>query len=36
MSGGKKELAIKNYAKSLELNAGNRNAVEQLVKLTAK
>ena len=36
MSGGKKELAIKNYAKSLELNAGNRNAVERLVKLTAK
>jgi CubicO group peptidase (beta-lactamase class C family) len=36
MTAGKRELAIKNYAKSLELNAGNRNAVEQLVKLMAK
>jgi len=31
---GQKELAIKNYARSLELNPGNRNAVEQLAKLT--
>lgn len=34
MVAGQKELAIKNYARSLELNPANRNAVEQLNKLT--
>jgi CubicO group peptidase (beta-lactamase class C family) len=34
MAAGQKELAIKNYAKSLELNPANRGAVEQLNKLT--
>jgi len=33
MIAGKKELAIKNYEKSLELNPNNPNAVEQLMKL---
>lgn len=33
---GEKALAIKNYAKSLELNPDNANAVEQLNKLTKK
>jgi CubicO group peptidase (beta-lactamase class C family) len=33
MKGGQKELAIKNYAKSLELNPGNRHAVDQLATL---
>src|SRR5215469_6522581 len=32
---GDKELAIKNYKKSLEVNSGNANAVEQLKKLEA-
>ncbi len=31
---GKKEQAIKNYARSLEFDPTNRNAVEQLTKLT--
>jgi tetratricopeptide (TPR) repeat protein len=34
MKAGQKELAIKSYAKSLELNPGNRNAVDQLATLT--
>jgi CubicO group peptidase (beta-lactamase class C family) len=34
MKAGKKDLAIKNYAKSLELNPANRHAVEQLNILT--
>jgi CubicO group peptidase (beta-lactamase class C family) len=34
MKAGQKELAIKSYAKSLELNPGNRNAVDQLAALT--
>ena len=33
---GEKELAIKNYEKSLELNANNSNAVEMLKKLKAE
>ena len=33
MNAGNKELAIKNYEKSLELNPQNTNAVEQLKKL---
>lgn len=33
MKAGEKELAIKNYAKSLERSPGNRNAVEQLATL---
>jgi predicted Zn-dependent protease len=33
MKNGDKELAIKNYAKSLEMNPGNRRAVDQLKKL---
>jgi tetratricopeptide (TPR) repeat protein len=33
MNAGNKELAIKNYEKSLELNPNNTNAVEQLKKL---
>ena len=33
MQGGQKELAIKNYAKSLELDPGNRHAVDQLATL---
>lgn len=33
MNGGKKKLAIKNYKKSLELNAGNANARQMLEKL---
>jgi CubicO group peptidase (beta-lactamase class C family) len=34
MAAGNKELAIKSYAKSLELNPGNLNAVRQLMELT--
>jgi len=34
MKAGQKELAIKNYARSLELNPNNRNAVDQLATLT--
>jgi len=34
MKAGQKELAIKSYAKSLELNPNNRNAVDQLATLT--
>jgi cytochrome c-type biogenesis protein CcmH/NrfG len=33
MKQGKKELAIQNYEKSLQLKADNPNAVEQLKKL---
>jgi cytochrome c-type biogenesis protein CcmH/NrfG len=33
MSAGKKELAIANYEKSLQLNAKNQNAVNMLQKL---
>jgi CubicO group peptidase (beta-lactamase class C family) len=33
---GEKELAIKNYKKSVELDPGNKNAVEQIKKLEAK
>ncbi|HLM56004.1 MAG TPA: serine hydrolase [Pyrinomonadaceae bacterium] len=33
---GEKELAIKNYRRSLELNPANRNATEMLKKLEAK
>lgn len=36
MINGDKELAIKNYEKSLELNPENTNAVEMLKKLKAK
>ena len=36
MANGEKELAIKNYEKSLELNARNNNAVEMLKKLNAE
>jgi hypothetical protein len=36
MANGEKELAIKNYEKSLELNARNNNAVEMLKKLKAE
>jgi predicted Zn-dependent protease len=35
MASGDKELAIKNYKKSLELDAKNANAVEMLKKLNA-
>jgi CubicO group peptidase (beta-lactamase class C family) len=34
MKAGQKDLAIKNYAKSLELNPKNRHAVDQLATLT--
>lgn len=34
MAAGEKDLAIRNYAKSLDLNPGNTNAVRQLMKLT--
>ena len=34
MAAGKTELAIQNYAKSLELNPENANAVRQLMRLT--
>ena len=33
MTGGDKELAIRNYRRSVELNPGNTNAVEMLKKL---
>ncbi len=33
MKAGEKDLAIKNYAKSLERDPGNRNAVDQLAAL---
>jgi len=33
MEKGETELAIKNYAKSLELNPANRHAVERLTTL---
>jgi len=33
MENGEDKLAIKNYAKSLELNPNNKNAVEKLNKL---
>ncbi|MCL4811912.1 MAG: serine hydrolase [Vicinamibacteraceae bacterium] len=36
MKAGQNELAIKNYAKSLELNPANRHAVEQLAVLTKR
>jgi cytochrome c-type biogenesis protein CcmH/NrfG len=36
MANGEKELAIKNYEKSLELNANNGNAVEMLKKMKAE
>jgi CubicO group peptidase (beta-lactamase class C family) len=36
MNAGQKELAIKNYEKSLELNPGNTNAVEMLKKIRAE
>ena len=36
MANGEKELAIKNYEKSLEMNAKNSNAVEMLKKLKAE
>jgi CubicO group peptidase (beta-lactamase class C family) len=32
--GGRRDLAIRNYARSLELNPANANAVRQLVRLT--
>ena len=34
MTAGETELAIQNYAKSLELNPENNNAVRQLMRLT--
>ena len=34
MINGDKELAIKNYAKSLELNPNNRNAIVMLKKIS--
>jgi tetratricopeptide (TPR) repeat protein len=34
MAAGKKELAVKNYARSLELDPSNLNAVRKLVELT--
>ena len=33
MTAGKKELALKNYEKSVELNPNNKNGVEMLKKL---
>lgn len=36
MMGGDKELAIRNYRRSVELNPGNTNAVEMLKKLEGK
>ncbi|MEI6456253.1 MAG: alpha/beta hydrolase-fold protein [bacterium] len=36
LKNGRKDLAIKNYEKSLELNPGNMNATEQLKKLKGK
>jgi len=33
MNAGKKDLAIKNYEKSVELNPNNKNGVETLKKL---
>lgn len=36
MISGDKELAIKNYEKSLELNPQNTNAVQMLKRLKAK
>ena len=36
MDNGDKELAIKNYQKSLELNPGNANGVEKLKELRAQ
>jgi CubicO group peptidase (beta-lactamase class C family) len=36
MANGQKELAIKNYEKSLEMNAKNNNAMEALKKLKAE
>jgi len=34
MIAGKTDLAIINYAKSLEIDQGNTNAVRQLMKIT--
>ena len=34
MTAGETEMAIQNYAKSLELNPENTNAVRQLMRLT--
>ena len=36
MNNGDRELAIKNYKKSLELNPQNTNAVDMLKKLGAQ
>jgi tetratricopeptide (TPR) repeat protein len=36
MDNGDKELAIKNYQKSLELNPGNANGVKKLKELAAQ
>ena len=36
MNAGNKELAIKNYEKSLQLNPKNENAVEMLKQLRAR
>lgn len=36
MNAGKKELAIKNYEKSLELNPENKNGAEMLKKLNGE
>jgi Tfp pilus assembly protein PilF len=36
MDDGEKELAIKNYQISLQLNPGNNNAVEKLKQLNAQ
>jgi predicted Zn-dependent protease len=33
MTDGQKELAIKNYAKSLEMNPGNTGAIEMLKRI---
>jgi Tfp pilus assembly protein PilF len=33
MKAGQKDLAIRNYAKSIELDPTNRNAVDQLASL---
>jgi Flp pilus assembly protein TadD len=35
MKAGQKELAIRNYEKSLQLNPKNQNAIEMLKKLNA-
>lgn len=36
MDNGKKQLALQNYKKSLQVNPGNKNGVEMLKKLNTQ